>query len=224
MSERFSRIFSLAENLYTEGSPIIIKAGALLRDNDTSGIIAQLKLQSISEKTIKFAKVEITCFDSVGRTLGDPVLHEYLDLGIVRGNCFGTQTPIKIPNSSTRSYSVRVIEVGFVDNSVWNGADNSWESMPVQPSIKTVISDKDVLALYRKTFGNNAAFSVCKHKDLWLCTCGELNHSHETRCNKCNAEFESLSNLDLDALRNEATEAKEKLHKKNKKRMKMIIH
>ena len=53
MSERFSRIFSLAENLYSEGSPIIIKAGALLKDNETNMLIAQLKMQSISDKMIK---------------------------------------------------------------------------------------------------------------------------------------------------------------------------
>ena len=230
MSERYSRIFSLSENLYTEGSPVIIKAGALLKDNDTSWLIAQLKFQNISSKVIKLVKVEINCFDSVGRAIGEPVLYEYLDLGATRGVDFGTQNPIKISNSSTRSYTVRIIEVGFTDNSVWNGADKTFEPIPKQYTIKTVILENDVLAVYKKTFGNNAVFCVSEHKDLWLCTCGEPNHSHETHCYKCNSELAKLNNLDLSAFRNEANkikneerQIKEELNQKRNKIIKISL-
>lgn len=222
MSERYSRIFSLSENLYTEGSPVIIKAGALLKDNDTSWLIAQLKLQNISNKAIKLVKVEINCFDSVGRATGESVLYEYLDLHAARGTDFGTQNPIKISNSSTRSYTVRIVEVGFTDNDVWNGADKTFESMRQQGSINVKIADEDMLKVYQKTFGNNAIYDFCTHKDLWLCTCGETNHSNETRCYKCNAEFERLNNLDWSALENEAIKNKEEDKIKNKKRNKII--
>ena len=36
MSERYSRLFTLPENLYTEGSPLLIKAGALLKEEDSA--------------------------------------------------------------------------------------------------------------------------------------------------------------------------------------------
>ena len=35
MSERYSKVFSLPENLYAEGAPVVIAAGALLKDNQT---------------------------------------------------------------------------------------------------------------------------------------------------------------------------------------------
>ena len=32
MSERYSRLFKLQENLYAEGAPVVIAAGTLLKD------------------------------------------------------------------------------------------------------------------------------------------------------------------------------------------------
>ena len=64
MSERYSRLFSLSENLYAVGSPVVIAAGTLLKDNQTGRIVAQLKLRSISSKTIIGAKVKLRLFDN----------------------------------------------------------------------------------------------------------------------------------------------------------------
>jgi hypothetical protein len=103
MSERYSKIFSLSPNLYTIGSPIVVKAGALLKDNEKNLLIAQLKLQNISDKAIKLVKVEIHCHDSIGRPIDEAIAYEYRDLHIMRGTNFGTQNPIKITNSATRA-------------------------------------------------------------------------------------------------------------------------
>ena len=40
MSERYSKLYVLPENLYAEGSPVIIAAGALLKDNQTGRVVA----------------------------------------------------------------------------------------------------------------------------------------------------------------------------------------
>ena len=42
MSERYTRLFALEENLYSDGSPVVISAGALLKDNQTGAVLAQL--------------------------------------------------------------------------------------------------------------------------------------------------------------------------------------
>ena len=93
MSERYSRIYSLAENLYANGSPVIIKAGALLKDNETSAIIAQLKLSNITNKEIKLVKVQICYKDALERSLGE-LVYAYLDLSVTRGVEFGSKNPI----------------------------------------------------------------------------------------------------------------------------------
>ena len=89
MSERYSRLFALPENLYISGSPVVIAAGALLKDNQTGKVIAQLKLRNIGDKTIKAATVSIMPFDTVGNPLGEPIQYQYLDLIARRDNDFG---------------------------------------------------------------------------------------------------------------------------------------
>ena len=59
MSSRYSRLFTLPGNLYTEGSPVLIAAGALLKDNNTDKVLAQLKFRNISNKAISSVKIRV---------------------------------------------------------------------------------------------------------------------------------------------------------------------
>ena len=52
MAERFTRLFQLGNDLYSDGSPVIICAGTLLNDTVTGSMIAQIKYQNITEKKI----------------------------------------------------------------------------------------------------------------------------------------------------------------------------
>ena len=80
MGERYSRLFSLPENLYMEGAPVIIAAGALLKDNQTGKVLAQLKIRNIQDKEINAATVNVLPLDTAGRTLGGAVAYQYLDI------------------------------------------------------------------------------------------------------------------------------------------------
>ena len=59
MSERYTRLFSLTSPLYAAGAPVMITAGALLKDNQTGKVLAQLKIKNISDKAIKGVSVRI---------------------------------------------------------------------------------------------------------------------------------------------------------------------
>ena len=43
MGERYTRLFSLPEQLYIENAPVIISAGALLKDNKTDNINGEVQ-------------------------------------------------------------------------------------------------------------------------------------------------------------------------------------
>ena len=79
MSERYTRIFSLESNLYAEGSPLVICAGALLMDSITENVLVQLKFKNIVDHNIKYIKIEISPFDTLNRPLGDSFEFEYLE-------------------------------------------------------------------------------------------------------------------------------------------------
>ena len=205
MSERYSKIYSLPENLYSQGSPVIIKAGTLLKDNESNWLIAQIKLQNISNKPIKYAKVELTLFDSVNRPIDAPFTFDYLDLCAHRGMDFGAKTPIKISKTTARSYTVRVVEVGYLDNTIWSANENEWETIPSQAYAYSAIADETKAIGYKSLFGNGANFIAKEHKDLWCCACGEINHQGEDACYKCNAALYDLQNLDDNILETEGT-------------------
>lgn len=50
MNERFTSLFRIPDNLYSTGSPVIIIAGALLKDNQTGHMLTQIKIKNISDK------------------------------------------------------------------------------------------------------------------------------------------------------------------------------
>ena len=203
MGAGYSRVFSLSENLYAQGSPIVIKAGALLKENESGSLVAQLKLYNLSSKTVKFVRVEITLLDSVGRLLDSPVLFDYLDVSAARGEDFGSQTPINIASNTARSYTVKVVEVGFIDNTVWCDNQNKWEQLPPQKLLTSVYSNDEAIMGYKELFGQRAEMVFCEHKDLWFCTCGAINRNDELTCCKCSASRTALQNADAQTLANE---------------------
>ena len=73
MSERYTRLFALPENLYAASSPVVIAAGTLLKDNQTGNVVAQLKLRSISPKRIAAVKVRLHLRSTAGDPIGEPV-------------------------------------------------------------------------------------------------------------------------------------------------------
>lgn len=94
MEKRYTRLYSINGPLYSNGSPVLISAGALLNDHVTGKVLSQLKFRNISLKKIKALKIEVTPKDTVGRNLGDSVVYQYLDLHIKRDEEFGQKEAI----------------------------------------------------------------------------------------------------------------------------------
>ena len=179
MSEKYTKIYSLPSNLYTESSPVVIKAGALLKNNTSGRLIAQLKFCNIQKCHIKLLKVELQCQDSIGRDLDEVITFDYLDLDVARGVDFGSKSPIYLKNEKTRYFSVRVTEVAFADNTVWTNTTGVWDTLGEQESIETVITDEVNLLAYNHAFGKGANLKILESQNLWFCTCGAINHSYE---------------------------------------------
>ena len=200
MSERYSKVFSLSENLYAEGAPVVIAAGALLKDNQTGRVVAQLKLRNISPKTIKAATVSILSLNTVGNPLGEAIRYEYLDLSSTRDTDFGSKSAIPMPDITTRSFNAAVVEVIFADNSIWNASDAAWEALK-SPEALTSRLDNEMVKQFQIEYGSGAKNFFLEQEDLWYCVCGAVNRQGETKCHSCQKPIYDLKKLDLEALR-----------------------
>lgn len=126
MGERYTRLFSLSEQLYIENAPVIIAAGALLKDNKTDNVLVQLKFQNIEEKQIKALTVQIIPLDIKNKKIGEKIEYQYLDLNEERDVYFGADVPIIVSNNNVRGFEVGVTEVIFKDNTEWEHEYISW--------------------------------------------------------------------------------------------------
>ena len=200
MNERFIRLYSLPENLYSEGAPVIISAGALLKDNQSGKVLAQVKFKSISQKRIKAVRIRIRAFDVTGNELEGVREYQYLDLNEIRDGQFGQKNAIPLPDSVTRSFSCECLGVIFTDGTAWESDAKKWTPLarPQMLNQKLGYLSKQ----YVRDTLPKAQYVPTIDRDLWICTCGEINHADEARCHSCNSEkSELISALDENTLK-----------------------
>ncbi len=201
MSDRYSKLFALSENLYSAGAPVVIAAGALQKDNQTGKVFAQLKIRNIQDKAIKAATVKITPFDTVGKPLGGTVDYQYLDLSAGRDTDFGQKTPVMLKEVATRSFAVSVVEVIFSDNSIWTASNEAWEPLPAPVTPEKAFTDGELAKQYRAKYGADCKCVFKKEKDLWRCACGAINRDSEKNCHTCQREAAALAALNVEELK-----------------------
>lgn len=207
MSKPYQNVFSLTRSLYAEGAPLIIVAGRLLLDTDSERLVGQLKFCSVSSLSIKAVKIKIFCFDSKHKEIGEPLEFEYRDLNVGRNDEFGSKTPILLPNKASKSFEAEVIEVRFENHTVWEGKGSHWEPFPETRDLLDVLKDETAFSYYKFLFGDNARYEVQPVKDLWICSCGALNHQEEECCHICGASFAEMKKTDRSLLIEKAASA-----------------
>lgn len=226
MSERYTKVFDLPKNMYAENAPVVISAGALLKDNQTGTILAQLKIKNITNKIIKAAKVSILSFDTVGKQIDDETKHEYLDLSVGRDNEFGQKVPIILSNNSTRSFSVTVNEIIFADSSIWNYGDEEWAALNESKKLTSILNGSEAVKQFKIEYGEKCEYEAAEDKDIWICSCGKINKKVESKCFNCGCSLQTLKNVDLAKLNENkdirVAKEKEQATQANAKRNKLI--
>ena len=82
MEERYQELCRLTPNLYFYGSPVIIEAGALLKDTLNDNVLAQLKIRNLINKRLISCKVSVRAFENNGNELEGVDSYTYLDLNV----------------------------------------------------------------------------------------------------------------------------------------------
>ena len=217
MGERYTRLFSLPEQLYIENAPVIIVAGALLKDNKTDNVLVQLKFQNIEEKQIKALTVQIIPLDIKNEKIEEKIEYQYLDLNEERDVYFGSNVPIMISNNNARSFEVGVTEVIFKDNTEWKHEYTSWDILEKPQLLENTLKSSELVKQYKMTYGQDSIYTLKKEKRIWYCACGALNHENEKTCHKCMKNLDKLESFNLSELE---TDVKVRLQEEQKQREK----
>ena len=224
MAERYTRLFTLSEDLYTPGAPLVIAAGALLKDTQTGQVLAQLKLRSISDQTITAVELQVIGYD-MSKTEICREEHQYLDLQVARDDMFGSKEAIPMSRHSVRSFAVQVQAVYFSDGSSYAGPDERWSSLPEQQDLNSRLFDTELIRQYKLETSERSRYVPMEYQDLWLCSCGEINRPGEPcyRCGRCLEDEKHLLNVELLRQRKAARiqeetvrAAQEEAHKKSR--------
>ena len=208
MAERYTRVYTQQGQFYCPGAPIIIEAGALLKDNQTGKIIAQLKFKNISSSTIRALTVKISATDVVGAEVAGVDNFQYLDLNVGRDGEFGQQTPIVLPDATARSFTCQCLSAVLGDKTIWNCIENTkWVPLP-KPCALASKMGAPLAEQYKRDTTSKAQYIPVEHDGLWSCACGALNHANEQVCHSCRGSKVSL----FGALNIEKLQANKKKH------------
>ena len=228
MAERFTRLFQLGNDLYSEGSPVIVCVGVLLNDTVTGTVIAQIKYQNISEKKIVAAKVHLCAYDAMGAALGERIEYSYLNLNVPSGAYWGGDKAIILPDKASNSFEIVGISFVFEDGTSWkSGCVDTFASIPASPLLVDELHDMALVEQYCLETMSKAKFVPIKYGGLWRCACGCINQG--AVCTGCNtdktAAFEKLSipllsenmaeRLEVEARQKAEIQAKERKQMKN---------
>lgn len=201
MGERYTRIFSLEENLYTVGSPVIISAGTLLRDNTDNSVLAQIKFKNISDRKISAIIVRLMAYDVLGNFVEEVSGFQYLDLDAKRNEFFGHKTPVKLQSNTVRSYKAWIKNVIFDTGEQWEDAEfkKEWKVLENQQPARIIYDKRELLKQYQIELTANSQYMYMEYEDLWLCSCGGINHNDEDKCSVCRLSREkNIKYMDKD--------------------------
>lgn len=195
MSERYTRVLSLPDNLYSAKAPVLISAGALLKDNQTEKVLVQLKITNLSESIITACKVCIEAFDPAGKRLAGLDNCTYLDISAARGESFGSKTPFYLPDYTTRKITVSVVEAVFSNGEIWQDTQSEWSPVPAPEKISTIFPDAEIARQYELDAGKDSEWVPMALGGIYRCTCGTINLSKYSLCSKCGRNFHNLISL-----------------------------
>ena len=192
MSERYVRLYQCAAPQVQGDAPVMLAAGVLLGDKETGRVLAQVKLQNISEKTIKAVYVRVRCMDAMNVLMPQQAEAKYMDLTAKPGNFFGDRQPILLEDASTRSFTLQVTDVMFADNTSWhNTGSDAFTPIPEIPCALT----KELLEQLSLETNVSCKTSPVALQYVKRCACGQWNLGSNAACAGCKMDLEKLASV-----------------------------
>lgn len=208
----FEPLFEMKPNLYKETCPVLLQSGALFcvvpeSEDAEPRTFARLVFRNIDDRAITAMYIDVHVFDKANNEIEAIRDRRYLVPVMGRDETFGSDDEIDV-SAAANSFSVAIKRVEFEGEDVWDGsASFLFEGLPERKTLENSFEEislaeqfgRDYSESMAKNGGFKAVYAPEEYKDLWLCTCGEVNHREEECCVKCGAGFEVQKELIEDA-------------------------
>ena len=196
MAEQLTLLLRSEEMTFTSQMPAVMCGYSLLADRKDGVVYAQVDFISTSDTRIKKLTADIECRDKNGNVLNGVQDAVYDELYRNRGQRFGEETKIELPDKSTRSIDVTIRQVELVDGSVYNAEKDAVDiTIPVQRRLVDFFGSERYAEQYRRQTNLSAQFVAADLEEKWICSCGAFNSAGEQKCYRCTAELALLKKL-----------------------------
>lgn len=176
MEERFKKLFETEEDLYTDGSPIILEKGVLLLDTKSNKLLIQMKFCNISEKPFKALYISFNTYDTSDVQLS-PVEYKYLDLNVDYGRSFGADKAIILENSIVRSFKVNKYSVVYDDNEIKTFSP-PFSQLPDSDFLQNKLTNEELIKQYCIETSRYSKYVPIQYGNIWKCSCGKWNSKY----------------------------------------------
>lgn len=182
--ERYTTLWKIPQNLYAENSPVVISAGALLKDNETDRVLAQLKFKNICDYKIKAIKVLITPYDVTGNELPEKQEYQYLDLDESYNCEFGSKNAIYLQNKNTRKFTVNCLQI-----LLWSTKNQKTEIWHNDSSYTNVTNENQIFEKITNKYYFDKFIGKIDFNNFW--------DKHATEENSIYSELSDLEDLKI---------------------------
>ena len=190
MADQYKLVEEKNDNLWFEGSPIILCAWRLEADTASGELFASGKFLNVTPDNLRSLTTDVICYDEE-RTLLEVITGiTFTGLNVARNADFGYNRRIPINDANTRSVEFVLREVRNVEDQAWeNKRGKRFDRKLEQHSIFDAQGDynKQFLHLCARSGidGTMMVFEPVFQKSHWLCACGGFNWNDERVCSQC---------------------------------------
>lgn len=174
---------SHSENVsYVEDCSIVIAKSGLYRSEEYDVVFCGFTFFNASDKVVKGLKISLSAYDAFGETLDGYDGYQYIDLKAEKGQSFGNDKIILLPDKFTRSIKITKITVLYDDGSL---EQYGIDKIVTDPKLKKLADcfDFDTIRQYKLDLEQAAVYVPIDFGRIWFCSCGRINIGD--MCDEC---------------------------------------
>ena len=197
MSEKYTIVQHEKRLFWLQNCPVLLHSYALTKNNTNNSIFLQCKFENIADKPIKAMNIAVKCSDVSHQELANVDNFPYLDIDVQPYMLFADNTPVALPNNTTRNVRIIPLKVIFSDDTTWeNTSERAYELAEYE---QQPISSLGELADQYKRDLHKICTDSEKHNYLpanvngfTVCGCGKVVLPDTQYCASCGVDFSKL--------------------------------